>query len=77
MPHTGRKAANRRVARYRAKVAQLREQAIGATKEMRAELLERATMFERIVEAAERDSQEPDTGSRAGTELGASREHES
>jgi hypothetical protein len=60
MPHTGRNAANRRVARYRTKIAQLRKQANGATKEMRAELPERATMFERIVEATERDSQEPE-----------------
>ena len=61
MPHTGRKAANRRVARYRAKVAQLRKQARGAgTEEMRGALLERADMYQRIVEAAERDSQEPE-----------------
>ena len=61
MPHTGRKAANRRVARYRAKVAQLRKQARGAgTEEMRGALLERADIYQRIVEAAERDNQEPE-----------------
>ena len=63
MAHTGRKAANRRVARYRAKVAELRKRARGAgTEEMRGALLERADMYQRIVDKAERDSQEPETG---------------
>lgn len=61
MARTGWKAANRRVARYRSKFAQLRKQARRArTEEMRGALLKRADTYQRIVETAERDSREPE-----------------
>ena len=60
MPHSTAKVASKRILRFRARAAELRRQASGADQEGRAMLLERAEMLERIVEAAERDSQEPE-----------------
>jgi hypothetical protein len=60
MPRTDPKVASKRLVRFRARAAELPRTAVGAANEMRAELLEQAGMLERIVEAAERDSQEPE-----------------
>ena len=59
MPHIGPKVASKWVARFGARAAELRRMAKDADKESRAVLLGQAQMFERIVEAAERDNQEP------------------
>ena len=78
MPHTRPDVASKRFLQFRARAAELRRIASSADKQRRAMAPRPAQTFEQIVEAAERGSQEPDPpGSRAGTELGASREHES
>jgi hypothetical protein len=55
MLYTRSVVAMRRVKRYRAKAAELRRQARITTEKLRVELAERAEMFDRIVETAERD----------------------
>jgi hypothetical protein len=62
MPHTRPEVASKRLLRFRARAAELRRIASGAERQRRAMLLDQAQMFERIVEAAERDSQEPGFG---------------
>ena len=62
MPHTRPKVASKRIIRFRARAAELRRMASGADKQSRAMLLDQARVFERIVEAAERDCQEPGFG---------------
>ncbi|MBV8450287.1 MAG: hypothetical protein JO094_15815 [Hyphomicrobiales bacterium] len=58
MSHTSRKTAIRRIARFKERAAELRRKANGADEKSRAKLLGQAEMLERIVQAAERDSEE-------------------
>lgn len=66
MQHTGPKVASKRVARFKARAAELRRTARGAEKEERAVLLKQAEIFERIVKTAECDIQEPEQSEARG-----------
>ena len=62
MPHSTAKVAKKRIQRFQARAAELRRMANSADEKGRAMLLDQAQILERIVEAAQRDSQEAGFG---------------